>query len=707
MRTAEESRQRWDTLFDQHQCASLEELGQKLKSKLHGDPCEDGLRSICWKAFLVHKNVDRESWPTQLSDTRGAYTALKDHFLKYIDHPDDLPSAADPLAEDDNSPWQSLRQDEAIRTEIYQDVERCLQENYFFREPTTKRRMLDILFIFVKLNPDLGYRQGMHELLAPVLWAVWQDAIEKDSVSEDNLPSEDRELLLQALDSDYIEHDAFAIFCAIMQTAKLFYEHDEMKSNSDQQNVSSIIARSQRIHQILLGSIDPELMSHLQTIGILPQIYLTRWLRLFFGREFPFENTLSMWDLMFTDLRPELVELVCVSMLIRIRWQLLSCDYSSALALLLRYPSPEPHKPEVFVLDALFLEENMTWDGASLLISKYTGKSPDLQGRNLRYQTVPTASQKKNSYSRDPSSRASEDNSPSRSPLRINQKRLDSLFQDVSDGISRRTEAWGVARAVRGAMIEARRNIQGIHSGPATPGLPFEEGPISKLSIPSKVEAAAPHELSLKVASLKNRNKTLANLLGDALKDLRAYNGKLDDVSRDQSTRDVDEIIRRIERVQKLLQDSSLPIIEKRRKSSTKVNSSTVSKASHAETHGEALAEKSEQLETDSGSTSTPPTPLNSKESKPLNLIKPMPIRPVPRTSLAESSFSWMLGEDDRRSAFAPCASVPPEHLRRHELQSKPGPLFRDQRSDDKRKRAKEAESDGLVLDPLQGKSEE
>ena len=36
----------------------------------------------------------------------------------------------------------------------------------------------DILFIFCKLNPDVSYRQGMHELLAPVLWVIERDAID-------------------------------------------------------------------------------------------------------------------------------------------------------------------------------------------------------------------------------------------------------------------------------------------------------------------------------------------------------------------------------------------------------------------------------------------------------------------------------------------------------------------------------------------------
>ena len=31
---------------------------------------------------------------------------------------------------------------------------------------------MDVLFCYVKEHPDLGYRQGMHELLAPILFVL-------------------------------------------------------------------------------------------------------------------------------------------------------------------------------------------------------------------------------------------------------------------------------------------------------------------------------------------------------------------------------------------------------------------------------------------------------------------------------------------------------------------------------------------------------
>lgn len=48
-------------------------------------------------------------------------------------------------------------------------------------------------------------------------------------------------------------------------------------------------------------------------------------MRLLFGREFPFEDTLLAWDLLFADrLDPEIVDFVCIAMLLRVRWQCMS-----------------------------------------------------------------------------------------------------------------------------------------------------------------------------------------------------------------------------------------------------------------------------------------------------------------------------------------------------------------------------------------------
>lgn len=53
------------------------------------------------QAFLLFDGLDREEWAQKLAESRDAYGALRAHFLKYIERPDDLESTVDPLADDE------------------------------------------------------------------------------------------------------------------------------------------------------------------------------------------------------------------------------------------------------------------------------------------------------------------------------------------------------------------------------------------------------------------------------------------------------------------------------------------------------------------------------------------------------------------------------------------------------------------------------
>lgn len=207
-----------------------------------------------------------------------------------------------------------------------------MPENLYFRKPSTQKTLLDILFVFCKLNPDVGYRQGMHEVLAPMLWVIERDAIDPQSLTKAG-PGPDDEILKDIFDSQYIEHDTFSLFAVIMQHAKAFYDP---AARGPVDNESFMLSRCRRIFETLLPAVDPELATHLQETDVLPQIFLMlvlltnpwidtdtcrRWIRLLFSREFPFDDALSMWDLIFLeDPSLELVDYISVSMLLRIRW---------------------------------------------------------------------------------------------------------------------------------------------------------------------------------------------------------------------------------------------------------------------------------------------------------------------------------------------------------------------------------------------------
>jgi TBC1 domain family protein 5 len=220
------------------------------------------------------------SWSQVLDDERQSYTEQRNHFLKYIKHPEALAELnIDPLNEDPNSPWNTIRQDEIIRAEIQQDVQR-LPDEVSYHEDQTQATILDILFMYCKLNPERGgYRQGMHELLAPILHVIEQDSVDPSTLPED-IPSDDA--LVKTLDHSFVEHDAFILFSKLMEHAQAFYEVTDNATSSGNslrppkfpEQSSAIVERSKFIHEVCLHKVDPELATHLTNIEILPQIFL-------------------------------------------------------------------------------------------------------------------------------------------------------------------------------------------------------------------------------------------------------------------------------------------------------------------------------------------------------------------------------------------------------------------------------------------------
>jgi TBC1 domain family member 5 len=158
-----------------------------------------------------------------------------------------------------------------------------LPENLYFRQPPIQKMLLDVLFVFCKLNPNLGYKQGMHEVLALVLWVIEQDAVEELEGAHGSENMEGDRLLRVLLDSKFVEHDAFTLFGLVMQNAKAFYESGNesigannhgRSPNPPQENDAPIIIRSRRIFEEYLINVDPGLALHLKAIEVAPQIFL-------------------------------------------------------------------------------------------------------------------------------------------------------------------------------------------------------------------------------------------------------------------------------------------------------------------------------------------------------------------------------------------------------------------------------------------------
>ncbi|KAM0463765.1 hypothetical protein ACHAO4_000488 [Trichoderma viride] len=665
MKSLAETQARWQAT--QTHCSSVEDLQNAVRHNGPSSPCLSGNRSVCWKL---------------LREKRELYSERRDHFLRFIKHPESLAELTiDPLADDPKSPWNTVREDEIIRAEILQDVQR-LPDEATYHEDYMQRMILDILFVYCKVNPDRGgYRQGMHELLAPILHVVEQDALDRASISGSDDENDLEELMLETIDSSFIEHDAFILFSQLMEHAQSFYEVKDTPTSAQTPNgpfqsrfpeqSSAIVERSKFIHEVCLQQVDPELAAHLTSVEILPQIFLIRWIRLLFSREFPFNQFLVLWDTIFAvDPSLDLIDLICCSMLLRVRWQLLESDYSVCLQLLLKYPPPDQqHGPHTFVDDALYLRDHMNTLGGATLIKKYSGKLPKVS----KSPEIPEPTGSPFAGFDSIRRKGFGVRSPLRSPRFLQQQGgVENIFQ----GMMEKSEKLGINRAVRDAVGEIKRNMQGLNEGLSSP---YQRG-----SLADDVAAKA-------LAAMEKRNQQLASLLDETVLSLKALSlSNLEDKAKSLDL--IEVAAAKVQFVQIYLQDASLSIPamdsavdEEPQAVPEKKEESKVKKASSAEKENQPLSPRSSTTNVstpnlakapsilrepkkssktrDSNSASTSITKHETKSDTVLSEIRPnvQPLVSIPtRSTIAQSSFSWMLEPDESGPPQTPTASKSP-----------------------------------------------
>uniref|UniRef100_A0A8B9W525 TBC1 domain family member 5 n=1 Tax=Bos mutus grunniens TaxID=30521 RepID=A0A8B9W525_BOSMU len=359
------SRKEWEELFvNNNYLATIRQKG------INGQLRSSRFRSICWKLFLCVLPQDKSQWISKIKELRAWYSSVKEI---HITNPRKAVGQQDlminnPLSQDEGSLWNKFFQDKELRSMIEQDVKRTFPEMQFFQQESVRKILTDVLFCYARENEQLLYKQGMHELLAPIVFTLHCDHQAFLHASESAQPSEEMKTLLNP---EYLEHDAYAMFSQLMETAEPWFstfEHDGQKGKETlmppipfarPQDLGPTIAIVTKVNQIqdqLLKKHDIELYMHLNRLEIAPQIYGLRWVRLLFGREFPLQDLLVVWDALFADgLTLTLVDYVFVAMLLYIRDALISSNYQTCLGLLMHYPLiGDVHS---LILKALFLRD--------------------------------------------------------------------------------------------------------------------------------------------------------------------------------------------------------------------------------------------------------------------------------------------------------------------------------------------------------------
>ncbi|KAI9297216.1 RabGAP/TBC [Neoconidiobolus thromboides FSU 785] len=192
-----------------------------------------------------------------------------------------------------------------------------------------------ILFIYAKLNPGVGYVQGMNEILGPIYYVVANDSPNSSLMGR-----------------EHAEADAFYLFTAVMGSVR-----DQYVKQLDRDKRVGVSATI-KLLECKLKQVSPELYQDLKNKGLDPTYFAFRWITVLGSQEFDLPDVIRLWDALFShtpiylasengfpsvspasNISPlNTMVMVGVAMLCLVKDQLLIGNFADNLKLLQNYP---------------------------------------------------------------------------------------------------------------------------------------------------------------------------------------------------------------------------------------------------------------------------------------------------------------------------------------------------------------------------------
>ncbi|CAN8326532.1 unnamed protein product [Cochlearia groenlandica] len=333
------------------------------------------LRGVRWRVnlgVLPFRSSSIDDLRKATAESRRRYASLRrrllidPHLCKDAKISPDL-SIDNPLSQNPDSTWGRFFRNAELEKTLDQDLSRLYPEHWsYFQAPGCQGMLRRILLLWCLKHPEYGYRQGMHELLAPLLYVLHVDVERLSEVRKshedhftdrfDGLSFEERDITynfdfkkvledfaddevcgidgnkkkiktLDELDPEiqsivmlsdaygaegelgivlsekFMEHDAYCMFDALMNGAHGcvsmagFFSYSPAKGSHT--GLPPVLEACTAFYN-LLSFVDSSLHSHLVELGVEPQYFGLRWLRVLFGREFLLQDLLIVWDEIFS-----------------------------------------------------------------------------------------------------------------------------------------------------------------------------------------------------------------------------------------------------------------------------------------------------------------------------------------------------------------------------------------------------------------------
>ena len=312
------------------------------------------IRGFSWMIYLgilpLNQKVSLKSWIDEITNQRkNVKKLIKSNTVNKL--------KGDPLGgistetDKTNKQWNDfLTQSEIIKM-IKFDVERTNPSEKLFKEPYIKDLETTVLSIFAKNHKEISYRQGMNEILSIIINAMYPyyGKSPNDKYTPELFdkwaknPAENaKDIYYFFLDENEFGNDVLILFENLMIKYGLakFFEDD----SKDKKKSPYFIKRIKHIIHKKLSVLDRAVFSHFQNQNLDYGMVFQRWFKCLFKREFPFNDTCTIWDYI---LAHELeknsgmllyVDYIVLAMIEYVKNNLLSRDSNGIFETFLNYP---------------------------------------------------------------------------------------------------------------------------------------------------------------------------------------------------------------------------------------------------------------------------------------------------------------------------------------------------------------------------------
>lgn len=245
-----------------------------LKAMIFRGGIEHELRKEVWKFMLNYYTWDStEKWRIDRRKQR-----VDDYFRMKLQWKT--------MSDEQKSKFSTMKERENL---IEKDVQRTDRTNSYFEgeHNPNLNAMKDILMTYNMYNFDLGYVQGMSDLLAPIM------------VIMDN------------------EVDSFWCFAGFMDRVESNFLMDQLNIKLQLSNLKA-----------LLEFVDSKFSDYMERNDSANMYFCFRWILILFKREFNFPDVMTLWEVLWTDLPCKNFHLlICISILLMKKDDIIGNNY--------------------------------------------------------------------------------------------------------------------------------------------------------------------------------------------------------------------------------------------------------------------------------------------------------------------------------------------------------------------------------------------